>query len=300
MVALVPGNYIFTATNGLTFTYAVRGAPSPGRSVMIVQCPGWGIGSRYLQIGLAPLERDFTIVYFHPRGSSGSSRPRNASSMSSIDMAQDLDLFRQHLGLDQFPAILGHSNGGTIALAYAELFPNRIIKLLLLDHRLLGHNDAATFSRFEEKRKGDSRYKQAYHSLANFHPTDDEEMTQRFLAILPIYFFDPDRYLPVVSGAISEEPIRHWCTQTQLECDRDPAVGERLVSGLRNVRAQAMIIFGRQDCVCSVNNAELTGLGIKHAETVIFDRCGHFPWVERKHDTFAVMEKFLNSRERTP
>jgi pimeloyl-ACP methyl ester carboxylesterase len=83
--------------------------------------------------------------------------------------------------------------------------------------------------------------------------------------------------------------------QGQWKCDRDPAIGERLVTGLANVRAQTMIIFGRQDCVCSVANAELTRAGIKHAETVIFDRCGHFPWVERKSDTFAKMEKFLKS-----
>ena len=290
---LVPGDYTFTATNGLSFTYAVRGSSGPGHLLLLVQCPGWGLGSRYLQVGLAPLETEFTMVYFHPRGSSGSSRPDSASDMSSIAMAEDLELFRLHLGLDQFPAILGHSNGGTIALAYAELFPDRVVKLLLLNHRLLGHDDSSAFNHFQEERKRDPRYKDAYLSFANFHPTNDEEMTHMFHMILPLYLFDPDRYLSVISDAIGNKSIPYWCTRSQLRCDRDPAIGEMLVSGLRNVKAQTMLIFGKQDCICSVSNAELTQLGIRHAETVIFDNCGHFPWVERKGETFATMKRFL-------
>jgi pimeloyl-ACP methyl ester carboxylesterase len=43
--------------------------------LVFVTSPGWGIGSLYLQRGLAPLEKTFTVVYLDTRGSGGSSRP---------------------------------------------------------------------------------------------------------------------------------------------------------------------------------------------------------------------------------
>ena len=50
--------------------------------LVLVTSPGWGIGSLYLQRGLAPLEKTFTVVYLDTRGSGGSSRPADAKQMS--------------------------------------------------------------------------------------------------------------------------------------------------------------------------------------------------------------------------
>jgi pimeloyl-ACP methyl ester carboxylesterase len=55
-----------------------------------------------------------------------------------MDMAEDLESLRQYLDVPSFPVIMGHSNGGTIALAYAELYPTRGERLVLIGHQLLG------------------------------------------------------------------------------------------------------------------------------------------------------------------
>jgi alpha/beta hydrolase fold len=79
--------------------------------LVLVTSPGWGIGSLYLQRGLVPLEKTFTVVYLDTRGSGGSSRPTDTKQMSMAVMADDIDRFRSYLGLDSIK-LMGHSNGG--------------------------------------------------------------------------------------------------------------------------------------------------------------------------------------------
>ena len=55
--------------NGLSFHYTVSGQGP----LLVVQAPGWGIGSAYLRNGLAPLTQHFTVLTYDPRGSGQSS-----------------------------------------------------------------------------------------------------------------------------------------------------------------------------------------------------------------------------------
>ncbi|KAK1141744.1 hypothetical protein N8T08_008842 [Aspergillus melleus] len=71
--------------------------------------------------------------------------------MSSFELATDLEDLRIHLNLDKIPTLLGHSNGGAIALAYAEMFPERVERLVLLGGQLIGFKGI----REKEKEKGE-------------------------------------------------------------------------------------------------------------------------------------------------
>ncbi len=111
---LSPGFHSFsTGYNRLAYTIF-----GTGSSLVICQVPGWGIGPSYLSNGLASLHDSFKILYFTPRGTPPSSRPLDTSEMSSKHMVEDLETLRQHLKLDSM-LLLGHSNGGSIALGYA-------------------------------------------------------------------------------------------------------------------------------------------------------------------------------------
>jgi proline iminopeptidase len=128
--ALTEGAHSLT-TDGITFAYTVSGSGP----LLVVQSVGWGLSSIYLQRGLRALEAHFKLLYFTPRGNGDSSRPESDSAMSIKDMAYDLEHLREHLQLSSF-ALLGHSNAGAIALAYAERFPIHVTKLILVNHEL--------------------------------------------------------------------------------------------------------------------------------------------------------------------
>ena len=124
-IVLSQGEHEFEV-DGLKLAYTVRGQGP----LMVVQAPGWGIGSTYLENGLAYLVEHFTLVYFEPRGNGRSSRPRIEAEMSTEHMVADLDLLRRHLGVEQL-TLFGHSRGATIVLGYAERFPERVERLIL-------------------------------------------------------------------------------------------------------------------------------------------------------------------------
>ena len=71
--------------------YVVRGQGP----LLFVTSPGWGIGSNYLQVALAPLEEKLTLVYIDTRGSGGSGRPADRGRMSQAVMADDIDRLRE-------------------------------------------------------------------------------------------------------------------------------------------------------------------------------------------------------------
>jgi 3-oxoadipate enol-lactonase len=69
------------------------------------------------------LARDFDVVTYDLRGTGSSGRPPGPYSLD--DFVGDLRTLAEELELDR-PALVGHSFGGTIALAYAARYPDDI------------------------------------------------------------------------------------------------------------------------------------------------------------------------------
>lgn len=294
MAGLTLGHHEFSTLNGSTLTYTVRCSDQHARSPpIVVQCPGWGIGSRYLQIGLSPLEKRFKLVFFHPRGTNGSSRPKDAAQMSCFDMAQDLEQLRVHLGISRFPAIVGHSHGGAIALAYAEEFPTRVARMVLINHRLLGYDDSVAWDRFRHERAGDARYTRAYEKALMANPKDDREFTKHVRDIAPIYFHDPERYVPRYLEALGPDFMALWCFRTASAANIRVKRERKMIQGLKQVTAATLILFGKQDAQCTIGNLEKTQSAIPFAKSVILDQCGHFPWIEKPVETISAIKEFL-------
>ena len=109
--------------NGVDIHYRTIG---DGPVIFLVS-PGWGVASGYLQRAFSSLAKQLRLVFIDTRGSGLSGRPADPMQMGSVDMANDLEALRVHLGLSEI-SILGHSNSGAIALAYAARYPDRVSK----------------------------------------------------------------------------------------------------------------------------------------------------------------------------
>ncbi|KAL1979662.1 hypothetical protein VTN96DRAFT_5389 [Rasamsonia emersonii] len=296
----------------MTFTYIIHENKNNDQNqtqrkpLLVIQCPGWGIGARYLREGLSPLlEEHYTLLYFIPRGTAGSSRPPGGESdMGTWAMADDLELLRRHLKIAKFPALLGHSNGGAIALAYAEKFPDSVDRLVLLCHRLVGLTPDTSLM---QRSKDDARYRAAFvkkqaksksQAKTTAETESDEQATQYWKDILPLYFFDPDSGVPQLLRAMGKDLVSAWCQHAQGTCDAEQLYRPTrpMVQKLKDVRAKTLIIAGKYDMICAVDNGQQTQRGIPHgAELKVYDRCGHFPWIERPEKTEEDIVGFLSS-----
>jgi proline iminopeptidase len=116
---------IFVTSDGTELWYEMEGR---GRRVFAL--PGGPANDhRYLAEDLAPLARDFELVFLDYRGS-GQSASASSATYTLEHLADDLEKLRDELGDSQI-TILGHSMGGYVALSYAVRYPERCDRLVL-------------------------------------------------------------------------------------------------------------------------------------------------------------------------
>jgi proline iminopeptidase len=170
--------------------------------------------------------------------------------MSRKDMAYDLEHLREHLQMPYF-ALLGHSNGGAIALAHAELFPTRVTKFILVDHELQIFS-TGNWQLFAAARKdhpvGGPAIQHLMSVMMNV-PSTGEEFSIGLLQALPYYFADTEK-THIQAENMGSFPISVWAFASQSTADR--AAPFPHVAELGNVKVDTLILFGRDDAFCSV------------------------------------------------
>jgi proline iminopeptidase len=240
------------------------------------------------------LEEDFTVLYFEARGIGGSSRPSSADEMSTRVMASDLDHLRTHLELSKL-RLLGHSNGGAIVLTYAEDFPDKVEKLVLINHELQGFS-SDNFKTYAAARQDHPVYGPALKNimkLMQLPPSTDDEFAERLHSVLPYYMHDPDKaYL--FAAALEGGSISLWNFLNQGRCDSELKFSA--VEGLRKIQAHTLVINGRTDGICSEAAARKVAeeLGGK-ADLVLIEEAGHVPWLEKPDEFFSAVKRFLGN-----
>jgi pimeloyl-ACP methyl ester carboxylesterase len=265
--------------------------------VLFLVSPGWGVASGYLQRAFSLLAKHLRLVFIDTRGSGLSGRPANSMRMGSVDMANDLEALRAHLGLSEI-SILGHSNSGAIALAYAARYPDRVSKLVLIDSQVLGLSATADTQRILQNRAADPRFKEATRIVSTFfagqmNPAASDNSLEAFIAqVLPLFLHSPEKSLPLAQEQLSG-PISSYAFASQFAADAAFPIDQ--TKSLGAIRAKALIMVGRHDYICPVALSERLHEGIPESRLVIFEESGHLPWLEEPNAFFAELERFLIS-----
>ena len=278
----------WASVSGVKFWYAVRGTGP----LLIVQAPGWGIGSEYLQNGLAPLESHFRLLFYDTRGSGRSSRPADEKKMSTSNMVDDLEGLRQYWGLPRI-SVLGHSHGGAIALGYAIRYPKRVKKLILVDSNIIGFEGSAIVDKELAARQNDPRFKDAIAALASGWPAPatDQEFEADLRRVGPLYFYDPVANLPKLLRTAPSLPSA-WVNRSYPAADAKSTFNED--GAMNTVKAPTLILVGRNDFTCSPPIAERIHAAIQNSKLVVFEKCGHFPWIEASQEFFRDVTRFAS------
>jgi proline iminopeptidase len=286
-----PGDHVVNL-NGVDLHYRVEG----NGPLLFLISPGWGVGSGYLQKGFKFLLERFRLVFIDTRGSGLSGRPADRAKMSSDDMADDLEALREYLGLATL-RVLGHSNSGAIGLSYAERYPERVDKLVLIDSQMLGFNAGSVTQAFLETRAEDPRYKPAVqaaigHFSGQTKPLANDADLSAFVAnILPLYLHSPEKNLAFAQEQLLVGPIALYAFEAQNAADK--AAGGDQSALLDRVRAPVLIMIGRHDWICPVPVSERLHAGLPRSRLVMFEESGHMPWLEEPEKFAAELVRFL-------
>jgi pimeloyl-ACP methyl ester carboxylesterase len=271
--------------NGLSFHYTVKGQGP----LLVVQSPGWGIGSAYLRNGLAPLEKHFTVLSYDTRGSGRSSHAVDYPLLNESDMVDDLERLRQYWNVPALD-LIGHSNGGAIAIAYAERHPAQVRKLMLIGTQLIGFSDSEATNKEAAWRRADPHFKTAFERFAAPTPKTDAEFTQWFRDTAAFYQYDPAKdnaaFLRTVTEPLTAAAYALY-TSNPLKTAVPP------LSALVAITAQTLVVVGRQDPVCPVAVSEKLQQTIAGARLEIYEKTGHFPWTEQPERFFSDAVSFF-------
>ena len=118
--------------DGVRLTYWTSRAIQPGDVPVLFLHggPGYNSYSFRMTAGKA-LDARYPMVYLDERGSGESERPWRGD-YTLPTMIEDIEGLRRVLGVQRM-VVAGHSFGGTLAVDYAQAYPQHVAKLVLID-----------------------------------------------------------------------------------------------------------------------------------------------------------------------
>lgn len=241
----------------------------------------------------APQEDNFTVIYVDPRGSGESGRPADGARMSQADMADDLDLLVHQLGFSRV-SVLGHSDGGQIAIELATRHPADVVRLILVDTAILGDRGDEYTQATLELWKTDPRYAAAVEAAGTYRSglQTDEEMGHVLLAMMPLYFGAPEIYMPVFLKTFRGTHLSSWADRH--EASAEDASKRDQTRDLRKISSRTLFINGTADWVCPYQVAQRASAAIPNARLSLYANEGHFPWIENPSRFFVEVRNFLS------
>jgi pimeloyl-ACP methyl ester carboxylesterase len=230
--------------------------------------------------GLTRLDR--TVITFDPPGSGHSARPAHLSMdemLACTDAA--LDAADLHHPVDA----IGHSMGGFTLIAYALSRPQRIARLVLVG-------------------TGAGGYMQARGALWNRHHPGFAAMAALGILQMAVPTRGPERLLRnyierrsfVDVGQARPTPIRpsDWL-QPRSGHTEWHRIARQLDyrPRLREIVAPSLILCGRFDPQFALPCSQQLAHAIPHARLQVFERSGHYPFIEESEPFWSAVRAFL-------
>ena len=282
------------AGGGIRLFYRTVGT---GSDTVVVIHGGPGFSMAYIAPDLEPLAKQHVLLFYDQRGSGRSTLVFDSASLDAHLFADDLEAVRKHFRLERL-TLLAHSWGAAVAALYAERYPERIGRLLIVDgipdraalfmqgiNRLNSRRDSVTRQRLQELQAarvanpGDAIACRAYfrvffnaafgdtlaagRSRGDFCGDSPEALNNKMKSV--------DRFTRASLG--------DW--------DWRPA--------LRAVTAPALVIHGTADHI-PVESARDWVAALPNARLFLIEGSGHFPYLEARDQFFSAAATFLRGQ----
>jgi pimeloyl-ACP methyl ester carboxylesterase len=271
-----------TLSNGETLAYVEMGKPS-GKPVVLIH--GYTDSARDWVPLLPYLSSDLRLILVDLRGHGKSGKPE--CCYTRFDFAYDVKLLLDQLHIDK-AAIVGHSLGSIVAQTFAEYWPQRTSRVVLI---------ASTGG----LKPGKGTRPPQFDFVASIR-----ELKEPIAADSPFMIAWWDSPTPVDPDFIRREredaadiPLHVWLAVldqglASLESGAAGAAGYfDLQSTLPRLQAPTLLIWGSKDPIMEEPMRESLRAGLPHAQVKIFAGLGHNPFWEQPAAVATVLNAFL-------
>jgi 3-oxoadipate enol-lactonase len=246
--------------NGLQIAYTRQGKGTP-----LVLLHGFPLDHTIWKTVIPELEKDFNLVVPDLRGFGESSIPQAPYLLS--DMAEDMATLLDDLGIKE-AAIVGHSMGGYVALAFAHLFPTRLLGLGLVASQVLADTP--------ERKAG--RQQEADHILAHGVTDLADSMAEKLTTV------------PNIQAELRELILKQ---SPESAAGALRAMAERPDSTgiLATLDLPVVIIHGQADRLVPIETARKAQALAMKGTLVEVEEAGHMPMMEAPQTTVEALNR---------
>jgi proline iminopeptidase len=265
--------------NGVQLFYEEVGA---GPSTLVMH---GGLGLDHTSYrGLDPLATCLRLVYYDHRGNGRSSRPDEAE-LTMEDWADDGAALARHVARSDPVVVIGHSFGGFIAQEMAIRHPEAVRALILVtttpgqlgDGEPPAHEGPPIPNEFAE--------------LLRAMPATDDELAAGMARLAPAYLHQAP--VEALTSLMAETVFSAAAMRRGFE----ELTSWSAVDRLHEVDAPTLVIAGRHDALTSWPQADRIAAHMPHAEVVVFEQSGHFPWIEEPDGFFDTIKSWLRAHD---
>jgi proline iminopeptidase len=291
------GKYVII--NGHRIWYSITGKGEP----LLIIPGGPGASHNYFEPYMDRLADFVQLIYFDAFGRGLSSKAKNPSEYSFQSDVDEIEALRAALNLGPVN-IYGHSYGGMVAQAYALKYPGSVKRLILANtiHSAemwqKGNNDTWNYQLVNQ-------LPELWHRLDSLRQKgilSTDSVYQKIQGEMPLsfsYYYDPSSVPDSIYYAnkfFSLEVYKQIAGP-----DADIVLGGDLSSvdfrgHLKRIMVPTLIIAGRFDRVSIPRYAIQFKSFMPQAKFIMFEKSGHYPFIEEPELHAKILEDFLKSK----
>lgn len=241
---------------------------------------------------LGGLDASHRLVIPDSRGTGDTPPAQDPAAYAFTRLAQDVEVLREHLGLERF-ALLAHDAAAATAQAYAASYGERLTHLVLVNpgSRLQGELPDDAREIFQE-RAAEPWWPEAVVALHDLETADDlAEIKVLLLRIAPMAYGRWDE--PQRAHAASEAAQLHPVPRAAFWQGVDELARLALLAGLREVTCPVLVITGDRDAVSGMHAGEVVAESFPGGRWQPLHEVGHYPWVDDPGLFRPIVEEFL-------
>jgi pimeloyl-ACP methyl ester carboxylesterase len=263
-----------TLPNSQVLGFIDTGNPK-GRAVVLIH--GYTDSARDWAPLVPYLSREDRLILVDIRGHGQSGKPE--CCYTRLDFAYDIKLLLDSLGVSKAD-IVGHSLGSIIAQTFAEFWPGRTSRVVLISSTG-GHRQGTT----PPKPKFD--FAAEIRKLKEPIEADSPFMIAWWDSPTPV---DPD-FIRRQRKDAAGIPLRVWLAVLEQGLDADD-----LQKTLPKLTAPTLLLWGSEDPIMEEEVRQTLRHALPNAEVKIFDKLGHNPFWEDPRGVADVINTFLAKR----
>jgi proline iminopeptidase len=240
-------------------------------------------------LSLAPLARDYQLIFYDHRANGRSSG--DPQTMTWDNLTADADALRTILGFDRW-VVLGQSFGGQVALMYALRYPERVSQLVLMDTAA----DAWWTAEHAPSLLARRRYRASTVEAArHFYGGDIDPRKIGITAMrFPYYSNLRIRDLPAMMRGgfrMKRRPAAH------IEGFGRLLKKWTVMDRLHEIDVPTLVLAGRDDFLFPPECQAILADRLPNAKLEIIERAGHNPQHENPQAVIEAIRAFLTHKE---